>query len=276
MTNLISAVNTPWAMTPEALSGLTNMFDQKLNSTDQWQALTAITQNTDFGQKQSSGWDAEVFTNASGEDVHYLKLAGTLVPRTGSMRPYCGLIPSIQIANIVDTVNEGTLIMHWDSGGGNIIGISELAASVKRAKERGVEVISFTDTLMASAAYWAACHSNTIVASPSAIVGSIGVYSVVTKRAENDQYKTHIFKAGGKKAFGHPNLEMTEEESEHFSSGVQKSYDLFVKDVALGLGYDEKRIRDTEAGTYTGLEAKGFLVHEVMTLTELMDKARKS
>jgi ClpP class serine protease len=275
--NLISAVNTPWAMVPSNLQNLMSVFDGKLNGTDAYQAMVALTQKTDFGEKQSSGWESHSFESKSGNLFQYLKVSGTLVPRTGSMKPYCGMIPSIQLASIIDSVAEGTLITHMDSGGGNIIGIPELTNAVSRAKERGVEMIFFTDTVMASAAYWPASHADTIIASPSSIVGSIGVYSVLTKKIEEKGYKTLILKAGGKKAYGHPDLELTDEEVASVQEGIDKSYSQFVSSVSEGLGLSEDFIRGTEAGTYTGLEAKeNGLVHEVMTLDELFTKARNS
>jgi ClpP class serine protease len=272
--NILSFVtSTPWAMSEESLLSLVNVLDVKLNDPTAYKALVALTQNTKFSEQESSAWETDHFKSASGNIYDYIKVTGTLVPRTGSMRPYCGMVPTIQLANIIKSSDADTLILHLDSGGGAITGISETANLIHSLVQSGKEIIAFTDTVMASAAYWIGSACSSVVVSPSALVGSIGVYSVLHKADNN---KSVVVKAGSKKAYGHPNLALTDEEVSHIQNGVNEAYTLFTSEVAMFRGASIDDIKGTEAEVYTGRNAPAFLVDHVMTLDELLTKAKES
>jgi signal peptide peptidase SppA len=65
------------------------------------------------------------------------------------------------------------VLLDIDSPGGTIAGTPELAAYIAKKQ---LPTVAFTEELMASAAYYIAAGADSIVASPSASVGSIGVY----------------------------------------------------------------------------------------------------
>jgi len=265
-------------MTHNGLETMLSVFDGKINNTDAYQALVAMEQSTKFGESVSSAWETDYFVSKSGRSYDYMKISGTLVPRTGSMRPYCGMIPTIRLAEIIQGCEADALILHWDSGGGATMGTPELAEAIFSLRAKGVEVISFTDTQMASAAYWAGSAASSVICSQSAIVGSIGVYATVTKAVDstNQTQKTTIYRAGGKKAFGHPNLPMSAEEEERIQSMVSETYVNFTSAVAKYRDVDASLIVGTEADFFTGSNAPSFLVDGVMTLTELITKAKES
>jgi ClpP class serine protease len=65
--------------------------------------------------------------------------------------------------------------------------------------------VSFTDTEMASAAYWIGSQADRVVATPSATVGSIGVYMAfadVSKAYESMGVKMEVIKSGTLKGAG--------------------------------------------------------------------------
>lgn len=266
--NIVSMFNQPWAIDQNQLATMSEVIDNKLNGYSM-QDILGLTENNSSAKEKSVGWDFDQTTTSNGL-VSYLKFNGTLVPRTGSMKPYCGMTPTIQLASIIDSVPDGsTLVLHADSGGGSVTGISECVSAIDRAKERGVEVIGFTDTVCGSAAYWILSHADTIVASPSAIVGSIGVFLPLTKKTGNDNYKTTIIKAGDYKAYGSPNLEASEEEIAYFQASVDKLYSEFCQSVADGRNLSVEDVKGTKAGTFQAKETVGVLVDKLMTLDEL-------
>lgn len=64
-------------------------------------------------------------------------------------------------------------LLEFDSPGGTITGTPELAALIAT---KVLPTVAYTEDVMASAAYYLAAGADAIVASPSASVGSIGVY----------------------------------------------------------------------------------------------------
>ena len=59
------------------------------------------------------------------------------------------------------------------SPGGTVTGVEELANKVRNLEK---PTLAYTDSEMASAAYWIGSAADRVVASPSSTVGSIGVY----------------------------------------------------------------------------------------------------
>jgi len=275
--NIINFINnTPWAMEQGALSSMLSVLDGKINNTDAYHALVAIEQHTKFGDANSSSWETDYFISKSGRSYDYLKVSGTLVPRTGNMQPYCGMIPTIRLASIIRSVEADCLILHLDSGGGSTMGTPECAQAVADVVARGVEVIAYTDTQMASAAYWIGSKASSIIASPSSVVGSIGVYSVITKNISSDKSKSFVIRAGSLKAIGHPDLEVSDAELESIQGKVDDTYKTMVAEIASGRGVSVEDIKGTNADYYTASKAPSFLVDEVMTLDELITKAKES
>lgn len=70
----------------------------------------------------------------------------------------------------------GTIVMVINSPGGSVYGTQEAADAVWAARQSGKRVVAVVDPLTASAAYWIASQADEIVATPSADVGSIGVF----------------------------------------------------------------------------------------------------
>ena len=68
------------------------------------------------------------------------------------------------------------LILHVDSGGGTVVDADGIYQAIKEYKEQfGVPVYAFVDGMCASGAFYAACAADEIFATPSSLVGSVGV-----------------------------------------------------------------------------------------------------
>ena len=95
-----------------------------------------------------------------------------------------------------------TILLDVSSPGGTVTGVEEAAAIVRAA---GKPTIAFTDTEMASAAYWIGAAADRVVATPSATVGSIGVYMAfadTSKMYADAGVKVEVIKSGDLKAAG--------------------------------------------------------------------------
>ena len=95
-------------------------------------------------------------------------------------------------------------------------------------------VVAFTDSLMASAAYWLCVGSEAIVATQSANVGSIGVFSAVlesSKAFDMAGLQQHLFKTGDIKALGMPGTVLTDVQKEYMQARVDKIFNWFSSSV---------------------------------------------
>ena len=88
---------------------------------------------------------------------------------------YSGI--GVQIARAVGDGRVDRIVLWIDSPGGSVAGLPELADQVARAN-RIKPVVALADTFAASAAFWIATQAGTLIAAPSAQVGSLGVVAL--------------------------------------------------------------------------------------------------
>ncbi len=166
-------------------------------------------------------------------NVAIVPIMGTLGMRVGSLEKCSGMCDflDVQLA-LEDAQNDPrteAIVLAIDSPGGMVTGTPETAAAVAGYAER-YPVVAHTDSLMASAAYWIAAPSAMIVATESAQVGSIGVYSAFLDQSrayEMEGFKTELFKTGEFKGMGMPGLPLTDAQRDHMQSTVDAIFDDF-------------------------------------------------
>ncbi len=267
LTNLMQAIRGVWLLEPNTLSNWLRIFDMKINSEKGFEDLINFTSSTN--NKFREEWKVQ-----EKRGVAYLMVKGTLTPRTGGMTPYCGMTPTYGIYDLIEDLEEDpsihTLILHFDSGGGYLIGIPELGERIRNSK---LNTIGYTDTMSCSASYWLQSQCDQVIAAPSAQVGSIGVYIAVTKmNSEKDNYyTTHYFSAGSKKLYGAHDIPLTEAEKTEFQTSASQSYNWFCEAVANTRPMSLEEVKATEAGVFKAKDVVGTLVDKTMTLNELLE-----
>jgi ClpP class serine protease len=227
---------------------LIKVFESKLNTSPD--ALIGIFDGED--DEPTGGMDAFGAQQLSSS-LAYLPIKGTIVPRTGGLKPHCGMTPTYGIMNKIRELendpNIRTLILHIDTGGGMLTGVPELAKYIRASR---LEIIGYTDTKALSAGYWILSACDQIVVTESAQLGSIGVYIPVTKNNNKEsKYSTTYFSAGGNKLHGASDIPLTEKESSYFQASVDSSYVWFTKAVSEYRGVSIEEIIATEASVYT-------------------------
>jgi len=155
---------------------------------------------------------------------------------------------------------EGVMLA-MDSPGGTVNGISDLADEVRAFAKSKPLAVHAEDTL-ASAAYWTAANATQISASPGAMVGSIGAYTVVDDlsgiNAEN-RVKTYVVRSGDYKGIGVPGAEVTPEQLAEVQRMVDDVSDIFVKAVQDGRSLAPSRARALADGrVHVASDAKGL------------------
>jgi len=171
---------------------------------------------------------------------------------------------------LLDSDVEG-ILLDVDSPGGSTTGVPELAAKIRAAAVQK-PVVAYTDSLMASAAYWLASGATAIYAAQSAMVGSIGVYMAWkdTSRAnELAGIKTELIKVGKYKAAGVDGIELTDEQRARFQERVDTVAGWFKG--AVNKARDGIRAEAMEGQTFFGDEAVAEnLVDAVGTIDDAM------
>lgn len=124
----------------------------------------------------------------------------------------------------IDDPKIEAVLLHLDTPGGVVTGIPETAALVRRLAETKI-VAAFCDSLTASAGYWIASAADAIYITPSAEVGSIGVYSAVVDYTEwmaKQGIKVDLIKDGIHKGAGFMGLALTPEQRELIQADVMQ------------------------------------------------------
>jgi len=210
--------DSPWLISPAAHQQMCDMIDIALA-------------NMVSGQEPQA--NIEALSNADTQlqvvdGVAIIPISGPLMKSVHPILRMFGIngIDDIE-ADLVKALQDDSvqgIMLDVDSPGGSVTGIPELAKKIAAAATVK-PVVAFTDTMMASAAYWLSAGASAIVASESANVGSIGVYMAFldTSRAyEMAGVKTELIKAGKFKAAGIDGMSLTDEQRERMQAGVDQ------------------------------------------------------
>ena len=164
----------------------------------------------------------------------YIAEDGTgVIPIAGvigkGLSPLEKMTGAVDVSDISETIDDYAtnpqvtrIAFQVNSPGGTVTGVEELANKVRNIAK---PTMSYSDTEMASAAYWIAAAADKVVASPSSTIGSIGVYMVVadySEAAKAEGIKMIVIKAGQHKAIGVPGAEVTADQQTHLQEGVDE------------------------------------------------------
>lgn len=142
--------------------------------------------------------------------------------------------------------NVRAVVLHVDSPGGGVYGVDETAAQIADLNKRK-PVIAFADGLAASAGFWLIAGADRIVATPSAEVGSIGVFAVHFDESgllAKEGIVPTLVKAGEHKAEANPFQPLSEDDRDAMQARIDAHYARFVARVAKGRGVSASTVRD--------------------------------
>lgn len=183
--------------------------------------------------------------------------AVVVIPVTGVITAKPGLFERYGLGSSAQTLGRElraavqddevkAVVLDVDSPGGTVAGVPELAAEI-RAARGSKPIVAQANFTMASAAYWLGAQADEIVASPSAEVGSIGVYILHwddSKFWEEMGMAPTLISAGKYKTEGNPFEPLGEEARAHLQDKVDAVMALFVGDVAKGRGVSPATVRE--------------------------------
>lgn len=192
-----------------------------------------------------------------------------------------GAVKSTELDQLLSKVRENrqikALVLDVDSPGGSSSASDYIYRSVKRVGEDKPVVAAIRGT-GASGSYMIACGAQRIVASPGAIIGSIGVISVrpvIEELLLRVGVKVAVNKSGAYKDMGAFWRESTPEEHDKMQSLIDEIYSDFVAIVSSARGIHEDTVRNIANGEiYLAERARSLgLVDELGDLDRAIDIA---
>src|SRR5579859_1046018 len=172
------------------------------------------------------------------------------------------------------------IVLRLNSPGGSDTASEEILAAIRAAKAAGKPVVVSMGTYGASGGYWISSEASAIVAEPSTLTGSIGVFggkfalgpALAKFGVDVRQLGVGSSYAG---AFG-LGREFSPAERAAFSRWMDRIYDNFVQRVAIGRKLSPDRVRQIAKGhVWTGAQAKDLgLVDQIGGFYDAVDKAK--
>jgi protease-4 len=186
-------------------------------------------------------------------------------------------------AALRDAVLDGdvrAIVFRIDSPGGSAVASDIILREVVRAQNAGKPVIVSMGNVAASGGYWVSMRATKIVAEPSTITGSIGVFAgkFYTKAFwEKLGVTWDTVQTSRRSAMWSGISPYTQDEWKRFEEWLDGVYDDFLEGVAKGRGMPKERVREVARGrVWTGEQALGLgLVDELGGIRDAVALAKK-
>ncbi len=185
------------------------------------------------------------------------------------------------IYDAIDDKAVKAIVFRVSSPGGSPEASEQILAAVRAARAAGKPVVVSMGDYAASGGYWISSEADWIVAQPSTLTGSIGVFGgkfVVADLLGRFGVNLRGLSIGGEYADAFsPAQSFTPAQRAAFSAQMDRTYEEFVERVARGRRLPEARVREIARGrVWTGAQAKSLgLVDQIGGLTEAIAKARQ-
>lgn len=209
---------------------------------------------------EDEGYLAASREDDSGYDtvksVAVIEVAGTLVQKSGYLRPCSGMTGYDGIRqNFIAALNDSdvkAIAIDLNSPGGEVPGCFDLVDLIYESRgEKPVWAIC--NEYAYSAAYAIASACDRITVPRTGGVGSIGavwIHMDFSQAIEDAGVKVTLVRYGGRKMEGNPYEAMSQSTKQRFQDSIDMVGELFVDTVARNRGISAKKVRDTEAGCF--------------------------
>ena len=186
----------------------------------------------------------------TGKKVGIIKINGPIITSESTVS---------QLEKFKNRKDISAIVLRINSPGGLVAPTQEIYEKVKSL--RGIKpVVASMGSVAASGGYYIALGSDTLVANPGTIVGSIGVimnYPIATELLGKVGIKFETVKSGGLKDVGSYSREVTDADRKHLNDMVTNIHSQFV--LAVGENRSIKRselIKLADGRVFTGLQSK--------------------
>lgn len=269
---LIDVVNGPWAITPDMLGEIQNIYRAHVRGPK----IDIPAVEAKLGRPLKN--EAKSYQVIDG--VAVLEVSGPIARRMNLFMEISGGTSSeLMRRDFIQALDDPTvkgIVMAINSPGGTVDGSQELAETI--FSRRGEKpVIAVAEGLMASAAYWIGAAADAVyISEETAMIGSIGVVARhvdVSKAEEQAGFKSTEITAGRYKRITSQFEPLTTEGRADIQAKVDAIYSVFVDAVAKYRGADVDQVLSSMADgrVFVGRQAiDAGLVDGVSTLEQLI------
>ena len=182
------------------------------------------------------------------------------------------------LEKLMDDDDVKAVVLRVNSGGGSAYASEQIWHAVKKLKEKKPVVVSMGG-MAASGGYYISCEANWIVAEPTTLTGSIGIFGMFPDFSQLLTQKLGVkfdeVKTNKNSNFGTRSRPFNEEEMSYLNMYIQRGYELFRKRVADGRKLPVDAVEKVAQGhVWLGQDAlKIKLVDQLGGLDEAVKKA---
>lgn len=232
---------TVWAMQPSYIALFVDILDERMRGY----------RPTDEELRERIGIKRDNEPTSAGEgEICVIPIVGPIMSRAGAMQEMSGAHSVDDMkAEIQAAVNDpgvSHIVLDMDTPGGSVDGVPELASYIMSVRDQK-PIIAVANYLAASAGLWIMSAASEAVASPSAEVGSLGVYTMhndYSAQLEMKGVKPTLVSAGEYKTELNPFEPLSEEAKARLQEEVDDIYKTFVSAVAEGRGKDPAYVEE--------------------------------
>ena len=181
---------------------------------------------------------------------------------------------------LADDDDVKAVVLRINSGGGSAYASEQMWHQIAELKKKKPVVVSMGG-MAASGGYYMSCNANWIVAQPTTLTGSIGIFGMIPDRSQLLTQKLGIkfdeVKTNRNALMGSNARPMNEEEIGYLTRYIDRGYNLFRKRVADGRKMSINQVEEIAQGhVFLGQDAlKNKLVDELGGLEKAIAKAAK-
>ena len=279
---LIDIVTGPWAITPEMLVEIQNIYCIHLRGPKISESYVKAVEEKNGQPLENKQLPYEVNT----QGVAVINAIGVIGKRMNLMTRISGGVSTEMlgkdILQALDDPNVKSIILNVDSPGGTVDGTQELANMIYDNRDRK-PIVTFSDGMIASAAYWIASATDKVfISGDTNFIGSIGVVARhvdVSKLEEKAGIKTTEITAGKYKRISSEYEPLSKDGQADIQSKVDYIYSVMVTDIAKFRGVPvETVLKDMADGKiFIGNQAiDADLVDGKMSMVSLIEMMGKT
>ena len=181
------------------------------------------------------------------------------------------------LRKLKDDENVKAVVLRVNSPGGSAFGSEQIWYAVTELKKEKPVIVSMGD-YAASGGYYISCNADSIVADPTTLTGSIGIFGMfpnVKGLTDKIGLSFDVVKTNTYADFGAMGRPLNDGEKALMQNMVNEGYELFVKRCAEGRGMTTDEIKKIAEGrVWTGTKAKELgLVDELGGLDKALEIA---
>lgn len=188
--------------------------------------------------------------------VYYCEGSVVRAKEAGAIMGDAGIVSTEMIRNLEELANDDNVkavVVRINSGGGDAFASEEIWHAMKTLKAKKPVVVSMGG-MAASGAYYLSCGASYIIAQPTTLTGSIGIFGAFPDMSGLITEKLGL-KFDNVKTNKHSDFNMLQtarpfnaEETEMLQQYVNRGYELFCKRVAEGRGMGVEQVKSIAEG----------------------------